>query len=460
MSAPTTPNLSLPLIASAQAQKHVTHNDALAALDALVQISVADRDTATPPPSVAEGARYIVAAGAEGVWSGHDGELAVQEDGGWRFFAPQAGWTAWIADEGILAAWDGSSWAQVAGTPNPVGLVGINTLADATNKLSVKSDAILFSHDDVTPGTGSVQHKLNKASPGDTGSVLYQTGYSGRAEIGLCGNDDFHFKVSPDGTNWNEALILDKDDGKAAFPAGTKHALTGAATNMLIQTPGGTGVTSIWRFDAPRTGIPRYATLDSVSGDTITLTEARANEFFNNQSMEGVSYVRIWNASKSPEQSAWLRAGAATPWAATSDLYVTDASDISGWASGDTIRLGEPIGGTVASPNCAAVDISQMMQAYFGKVFKQSGLFAALTASTDGTSGGWAGHVAITPDGSSGSFMSAYTPSDGSLVQTFAPCGSSSDSPISDSRLIYVRELDDGAGTLNVGAVSVVGVFV
>ena len=94
MSAPTTPNLSLPLIASAQAQKHVTHNDALAALDALVQISVADRDTATPPPSVAEGARYIVAAGAEGVWSGHDGELAVQEDGGWRFFAPQAGWTA------------------------------------------------------------------------------------------------------------------------------------------------------------------------------------------------------------------------------------------------------------------------------------------------------------------------------------------------------------------------------
>ena len=120
MSAPTTPNLSLPLIASAQAQKHVTHNDALAALDALVQISVADRDTATPPPSVAEGARYIVAAGAEGVWSGHDGELAVQEDGGWRFFAPQAGWTAWIADEGILAAWDGSSWAQVAGTPNPM----------------------------------------------------------------------------------------------------------------------------------------------------------------------------------------------------------------------------------------------------------------------------------------------------------------------------------------------------
>ena len=83
-----------------------------------------------------------------------------------------------------------------------------------------------------------------------------------------------------------------------------------------------------------------------------------------------------------------------------------------------------------------------------------------MTASTDGTSGGWAGHVAITPDGSSGSFMSAYTPSDGSLVQTFAPCGSSSDSPISDSRLIYVRELDDGAGTLNVGAVSVVGVFV
>ena len=57
-----TSNLLLPYILAAQAQKHVTHNEALRKLDALVQISVVDRDLAAPPASPAEGARYIIAA--------------------------------------------------------------------------------------------------------------------------------------------------------------------------------------------------------------------------------------------------------------------------------------------------------------------------------------------------------------------------------------------------------------
>ena len=35
-----TPRLSLPLLAAGQAQKHVTHNDALTRLDALIQLAV------------------------------------------------------------------------------------------------------------------------------------------------------------------------------------------------------------------------------------------------------------------------------------------------------------------------------------------------------------------------------------------------------------------------------------
>jgi hypothetical protein len=56
-----------------------------------------------------------------------------------------------------------------------------------------QSSAILFNN----IGNGT-QVKVNKNAAGDTGSFLYQTGFSGRAEIGLCGDDDFHFKVSPD----------------------------------------------------------------------------------------------------------------------------------------------------------------------------------------------------------------------------------------------------------------------
>ncbi len=71
-----TPNLGLPYIMAAQSQKHVTHNEAIRALDAIVQLSVLDRDLTAPPGSPAEGARYIVAASPTGAWSGHAGDVA------------------------------------------------------------------------------------------------------------------------------------------------------------------------------------------------------------------------------------------------------------------------------------------------------------------------------------------------------------------------------------------------
>ena len=44
-----TPNLSLPYIDVNAAQREVVHNEAIRALDALVQLSVMDRSLATPP---------------------------------------------------------------------------------------------------------------------------------------------------------------------------------------------------------------------------------------------------------------------------------------------------------------------------------------------------------------------------------------------------------------------------
>ena len=58
-----TTHLLLPYILAAQAQKHVTHNEALRLLDGLVQLSVLDRDLTAPPGSPADGDRYIVASG-------------------------------------------------------------------------------------------------------------------------------------------------------------------------------------------------------------------------------------------------------------------------------------------------------------------------------------------------------------------------------------------------------------
>ena len=105
-------NLGLPFIEAAQAQKHVTHNEALKALDTVVQLAVLDRDFTAAPGSPANGDRYIVAAGATGSWSGKDGEIAAFQDGAWVFYAPREGWLAWVADEDKLVAWGGSTWAK------------------------------------------------------------------------------------------------------------------------------------------------------------------------------------------------------------------------------------------------------------------------------------------------------------------------------------------------------------
>ena len=86
-----TANLGLPCIEGSQAQKHVTHNDALRILDTLVQLAVADRDLTAPPGAPAEGQRWIVKATGTGAWAGHNNAIAAWQDGAWQFSAPQTG---------------------------------------------------------------------------------------------------------------------------------------------------------------------------------------------------------------------------------------------------------------------------------------------------------------------------------------------------------------------------------
>lgn len=211
-----TTNLKMPFIMPSQAQKHVTHNEALLALDALVQLGILDRHLGTPPATPAEGDRYIVAAAATGAWAGKSGQVAAWQDGAWSFHLPVNGWLAWLADEQRILAHDGGSWVDTAALGvNPVGLVGVNTTADNTNRLAVRSPAVLFDNQ----GAGH-QVKVNKAAAGDNASLLFQTGYSGRAEFGLAGDDDWHVKVSSDGGAWTEALKVSRMDGRVLLPAG------------------------------------------------------------------------------------------------------------------------------------------------------------------------------------------------------------------------------------------------
>ncbi|TRW94368.1 DUF2793 domain-containing protein [Paracoccus sp. M683] len=356
----TTTHLGLPYLLAAQAQKHVTHNEALRLLDAMVQLSVLDRTRTTPPASPADGNRHIVASGGTGLWAGWDLNIAFWVDGAWIRLVPHTGWMVWVAAEGLFLVWTGSAW-EVVGEPRDVsdavfslvndadptkkatfslagisagttrsftlpntsselailagtqtfsgnktfsgtltasgtvtvsaasasigtatttanygmgtgatttgvtktvnlgtggasgsttvvnigsatagagGTTVVNTptvtfanavtqvgmpqanltaqllglggaTADSYNRMSVNTPAVLLNN----AGAG-IEATVNKAVPANDAAFAFKTGFSARALIGLLGNDDFSFKVSPDGSAFFDAFRIDRSSGR------------------------------------------------------------------------------------------------------------------------------------------------------------------------------------------------------------------------------------------------------
>ena len=225
--------LSLPLILPAQAQKHVTHNEALVKLDLMVQLAVINRTLTTAPALPTIGDRHIVATGATGLWVGQAGRVAMFTQAGWQFTQPLSGWQAYVMAESQMAFFNGLTWIALSDGPFTVGRLGVSATPDATNRLAVSASATLLNH----AGAGH-QLKLNKALGSDTASLLFQTGFGGRAEMGTAGSDDFSVKVSADGSAWSVALTSAAATGEVTLPQplhlGGQSADPGAPANGTL----------------------------------------------------------------------------------------------------------------------------------------------------------------------------------------------------------------------------------
>ena len=174
---PNTAKLGLPLIAPAQAQKHVTVNESLHRLDALVHLSLGSVAATIPPTSPADGDVHAVGSGATGAWAGQDGQLAVFANGGWVFLTPQSGWQGWSS--GGRVQFDGTEWIEGSGalSPNGAGFVHRSIEIDhavQTGMSSVVGGAI--------PG-GVIVY-------GVTGRVLTSIGGATSLELGVPGFTD------------------------------------------------------------------------------------------------------------------------------------------------------------------------------------------------------------------------------------------------------------------------------
>ncbi len=164
-----TANLALPYLAAGQAQKHVTVNESLVRLDALVQLTAQSATLAAEPASPADGALYILPAGKTGAAWGSmaDGALAYYVDGAWIELAVREGWRAYVCDAGSLLAFDGADWTLLASGFASAADTRAQTAADkALAPASLAARASFSAHKNGVDQTGLPSNTFTKLTFG------------------------------------------------------------------------------------------------------------------------------------------------------------------------------------------------------------------------------------------------------------------------------------------------------
>ena len=235
-----TTHLLLPYILAAQAQKHVTHNEALRLLDAMVQLSVLDRDLTVPPAPPADGDRYIVASGGTGLWAGWDLNVTTWVDGVWMRLVPRPGWLAWIADEATFFVWNGSAWQSV-GVPQDVSdaIFSLVNDADPTKKalFSLSGISTATTRTFTLPNTSSVLAIL-------AGTQTFN------------GNKTFSGTLTASGTVTmsSSAATIGTSVATSTYGMGTGATTTGVTKTVNLGTGGASGSNTVVNIGSATSG--------------------------------------------------------------------------------------------------------------------------------------------------------------------------------------------------------------
>ena len=162
-----TPRFVMPLLDAAQAQKHVTVNEALSRADALASGRVERRDLSAPPASPADGDVFIIGAAAAGDWAGHDGALALHLNGGWEIVDPWEGASFWVAAERLRVTRDGGEWVEGRAAGSRGGAATLGRVIELDQQLSgasVATPAVIPDKAVVLGVTGRVVETIEGAS--------------------------------------------------------------------------------------------------------------------------------------------------------------------------------------------------------------------------------------------------------------------------------------------------------
>ncbi len=225
----------LPLLQAAQAQKHVTVNEALARMDALAQLRVQSRSAAVPVAPL-DGQSYIVPNGATAAWAGQDTNIALFLNGGWEFVAVLDGWSAWVVDEAVWLRFEAGNWdyADVSVDPAKASARMINLEFDhvitsgATNQTSV----VIPDHSSVVGITARVTEDIVFS-----GATAFRLGISGAdnrygSGFGSAKNTFVQGLTGQPQTYWSDTPILLTAEG-GSFVSG----IIRIAIHAMVLTP-------------------------------------------------------------------------------------------------------------------------------------------------------------------------------------------------------------------------------
>lgn len=108
----TTPRLHLPQLVSQQEMTNVTWNEALAQLDATVDVVLLGQYVNAPPSGPRDGDAYLVGGAPTGAWTGYAYKIASCLDGAWRFYTPFNGLRAYVAASGAFIVYVNGQWTD------------------------------------------------------------------------------------------------------------------------------------------------------------------------------------------------------------------------------------------------------------------------------------------------------------------------------------------------------------
>lgn len=184
-----TARFAMPLLDAAQAQKHVTVNEALARIDALAAGRALTEGATLPPLAPSDGDVHLVGAGAMGDWAGQDGAIAILTNGGWLFVPPWAGARFWNVESGAELVFNGAGWVGRGDVTSPGGAATVHEILEIDHAVgsgaastvpgAIPAKAV------VVGVTGRVTEAIGGASGWKLGTAAVVDRYGSNLGVGL-----------------------------------------------------------------------------------------------------------------------------------------------------------------------------------------------------------------------------------------------------------------------------------